>query len=871
MAWCYLGKKKTYALVDSGADISLISREMFNKIAAKNISEFSTENCIPLQSVSGHKLENFATVVLEVKMSKFSQPYRFQIVDGLRNSCILGNDFLSDFGAQLDFGQKTLNIEGNVIPLRPQRLTCESATSLVRVPQKVTIEAQSYIEVSAKVNRAQLYDQECLVEPLNNVPIFADEPGLCLVSSVGKVNQNGQIPVVIVNTSGRNYTLPARSVIGLAEVLEEPEVCISSVSEAENFESESSETVPETQKADLSHVSEAQREKLEELLERNADLFAKNDCDLGRTDLVKAKIDTGSHPPIKQRPYRLPFSQRKLVEQHIQDMLKAGVIEPSQSPWASPIVIVDKKDGTKRFCVDYRALNKIAKKNSHPLPRIDDILASLEGAKYFTCLDLRSGYWQIEMADSDSKERTAFTSFMGLYCFKVMPFGLCQAGSFFQELMNKVLNGIQNKFTFAYLDDIIIFSKTFEEHLEHVETVFSRLREAGLKLKMKKCDFLKQEVKYLGHLVSSAGVKPDPEKVSAIKNMQPPTNVKGVRSFLGMCGFYRRFVPNYAKIAKPLTELTKKHRHFRWTDECQKAFEILRDALTEAPILAFPDINKPYKVYTDASNYAIGAALVQETELGERIIQYLSHQLNETQQRWPIIEKEAYAIIYNVQKFRPYLLGSKFTIMTDHKPLSHLFTSEMHNARVQRWAIILDEYGADVSYVKGSENVIADALSRLGPPEVEIGEGSGLMTRESSIMDPANYASRKEGAKRQSHGCMNDVNEATHSVNVIDSDHAPAVQLETKVGPCEEREKSSKEKFREFLENHPDFKTIQSEDAEIQKIVKILGNSSHSSLQMSLNITFWKMAYCLGLPIRQNAKRFQDYSLSFQSFCNGHL
>ena len=738
MCWVKLGDKRTYALVDSGADISLISKETFDKIPRKNIFEFSTEDCIPLHSVSGHKLENFGTVVLQVKMAKFDKLYKFQIVEGMKNQCILGNDFLSEFEAQLDFGQKTLSVEGNVIPLRPQKLTCSSVTSLVRTSQKVTIPAQSYAELSAFINREQLIDQECVVQPLNNIPILGDEPLLQVVSSVSKVNSNREVSVVIMNTSCRNYTIPSRSVIGLAEILEEPDVCISTASDCTESISPTEGSTGTRQKADLTHVSEYQRQKLEELLEQNGDLFAKSDCDLGTTDLVKVKIDTGDHPPIKQNPYRLPFSQRKVVEEQIDEMLKAGIIEPSRSPWASPIVMVKKKDGTQRFCVDLRKVNKVAKSYSHPLPRIDDLLASLGGSQYFTCLDLKSGYWQIAM-DEESKEKTAFTCFLGLNQFRVMPFGLNCAPSYFSELMNKVLSGIQHKFTLAYLDDIIIYSKTFDEHIEHIKAVFSRLRAAGLKLKMSKCEFLKREVNYLGHLVSASGIKPDPQKVSAIQNLGAPSTVKDVRSFIGMCSYYRRFIPNFAKIAKPLTELTKKNRRFDWSDQCQTAFETLRTALTTAPILAYPDINKPYILYTDASDYAIGAALVQDTATGERVIQYLSHQLNETQQRWPVIEKEGYAIIYSVQKFRHYLYGSKFTVMTDHKPLKHLFTSEMRNARVQRWAIILEEYGCDVEYVSGSKNVVADCLSRLGPTVVD--EGASGMTSE-SFGGPADYAVR---------------------------------------------------------------------------------------------------------------------------------
>ena len=837
MLWLYLGKKKVYALVDSGADISLISREAFDKIAAKHKFEFSTKNCVPLQTASGQRIKNFGTVVLEVKIAGFNKMYKFQIIDGLKNQVLLGNDFLSDFGAQLDFGQKTLNIEGHIIPLRPQRLTCESVSSLVRTTQRVTIPAQSYVEIPGQINRAQLIDQECIVQPLSNAPILGEEPGLCLVESVVKVSQNHRIPVVVVNTTGRDYTLPSRSVIGLAEVIEDPEACIATVEEFIKSEKAKSEShlsksapddMPETQKADLSHVSEAQRQKIVELLEKNADLFAKSDADLGKTHLVTAHIETGDAPPIKQSPYCLPFSQRKLVEEHIQKMLDAGIIQPSQSPWAAPIVIVGKKDGTKRFCVDYRALNKVTVKNSHPLPRIDDILASLDGAKYFTCLDLRSGYWQIPV-DPRSRDKLAFTCFLGTFSPLSMPFGICNGPAFFSELMNKVLQGIQHKFALSYLDDVLIYSKTWDEHLEHIQVVFNRLRDAGLKLKMSKCEFLKQEVNYLGHVISASGIKPDLEKVKAIKTLAPPENAKDVRTLLGMSGFYRRFIPNFAKIAKPLTELTKKNRAFRWTEECQNAFETLRTALTQAPVLAFPDINKPYKLYTDASNYAIGAALVQESAFGERVIQYLSHQLNETQQRWPIIEKEAYAIVYSIQKFRPYLLGSQFTVMTDHRPLKYLFSSPFSaSPKIQRWAILLSEYGCDIHFISGAKNRVADGLSRLPCLDPKEGEEEDMMTSASSARGPADYASRKEEGIQGE--LLNDdsvLDDCSFDVHVIDSDRAPKVKVHSDKDQCGQTEERSKEKIKEFLEDRPDFKTIQSEDSEIQRIIEILGNKDH--------------------------------------------
>ncbi len=326
-------------------------------------------------------------------------------------------------------------------------------------------------------------------------------------------------------------------------------------------------------------------------------------------------------------------------------------------------------------------------------------------------MDLKSGYWQIAV-DPVDRPKTAFCSHAGLFEFNVMPFGLVCAPAKFQHLMDTVLAGAKGH-CMAYLDDVVIFSRSFDDHCCHLVDVLSRLAVANLRLKLSKCEFLKAEIQYLGHVISARGIYPNPAKVEVIENLDPPAEVRGVRSFLGMSGFYRRFCPSYAEIARPLTHLTKKDVDFYWTNECDLAFQLLKKSLTEAPILAFPDPRMPYKVYTDASHYAIGGVITQEFPEGERAIQYISHQLSKTQRNWPTIEKEAYAIIYCVQKLRQYLLGAKFTIYTDHKPLRSLFTAEMKNARVQRWAIILEEYGCDVQYTTGKSNVQADLLSRI--------------------------------------------------------------------------------------------------------------------------------------------------------------
>lgn len=453
-------------------------------------------------------------------------------------------------------------------------------------------------------------------------------------------------------------------------------------------------------------------QSVQRLVNKNKDLFAKNDSDLGVTETVKMKIDTEGHHPIKNRPYRAPLNKRQIIDKAIAEIMDAKIIERSQSPWSFPLVVVKKKDGSDRMCVDFRSLNKIVKPVSFPLPLIDDILCLLGKAKYFTALDLKSEYWQVKLEDS-SKEKTAFACHKGLFQFNRMPFGLSNAPAVFQELMNIVLQG-QEEFAIAYLDDILIFSETPQDHLRHIQDVFHRLRQHGLKLKLKKCSFFKEQTEYLGFIINEHGVKPDPKKVEAIQKLPSPTTVREVRGFKGMCSYYRRFIPNFSKIAEPLIDLTRKYARFKWTPYSQEAFNFFKESLTVVPFLAYPDTNKPYILYTDASDNCKGACLTQKTDEGEdKPIYYLSHKLSKTQEKWSTIEKEAFAIHYALQKLDHYLHSAQFTIRTDHKPLKYILESPMQNKKIQLWALSIAGYNCKVEYIEGRFNCCADLLSRV--------------------------------------------------------------------------------------------------------------------------------------------------------------
>ena len=451
---------------------------------------------------------------------------------------------------------------------------------------------------------------------------------------------------------------------------------------------------------------------IDQLVRQNSDVFSAKGERLGDCVLEALTISTKC-PPICQKAYRTPLCKRTLVEDSVAEMLRDDIIEPSCSPWASPITLVPKKDNTTRFCIDYRKLNAETVKDTYPLPLIADIFDQMGGNTIFSTLDLKSGYWQLPVAMED-RPKTAFRCHLGLFQCKRIPFGLCNAPAFFQRTMDKVLAGLIGVCVCVYLDDIIVYSKNMADHEYHLQCVFDRLREANLKLKPTKCAFGLKEVKLLGYILNADGIRTDPEKVQAIKEMSPPKTVSDVRRFLGCCGYYRQCLNSYAETSAPLVELTRKHQRFEWTDRHQKAFDDLKRLLISSHVMTAPDTSKPYKLYTDACDYAIGAILVQVADDGvEKVIQYVSHILSPTQRNWPCIERECYSVIFSITKLRPYLYGASFEVLTDHKPLLSLFTKEMNNTKIQRWGVLLAEYGASIKYRKGKNNIRADMLSRL--------------------------------------------------------------------------------------------------------------------------------------------------------------
>ena len=393
------------------------------------------------------------------------------------------------------------------------------------------------------------------------------------------------------------------------------------------------------------------------------------------------------------------------------DMEEKGVIQPSNSPWASPIVLVRKRDGSHRFCVDYRKLNAVTHKDAYPIPRIDDTLDT------FSTLDMVSGYWQVEVGEGD-REKTAFCTPYGLYEFNVMPFGLCNGPATFQRLMDLVLAGLLMTHClvpYVYIDDVIVVGRTFGEHLHNLREVLSRVKDAGLKLKLSKCALLQDKVAYLGHEVSRQGVAPDAKKVGQVASWPVPQSVTDVQKFLGLAtsSYYRRFARDFATIARPLHRLTENNATFEWSVECQEAFLKLRCCLCTAPVLAFPHFERPFLLDTDASNTGIGGVLSQLDDEGtEHVVAFASRTLSKSERRYCVTRRELLAVVVFTQHFRPYLLGREFTLRTDHGCLSSLQSFKEPEGQLARWLEKLQEYNFRVVHRPGKKHRNADALSR---------------------------------------------------------------------------------------------------------------------------------------------------------------
>lgn len=695
-------------LVDTGATVTLLRKDVWDRAnpAHQKLEPWSKSRLV---GVDGTPLQTHGCTNVTIDVDGRAYQIDVVVVSPLTTEAILGLDFLRTHQASVDLGNGylTLGDKGHRLPLDGPVATVDvEHVSRVCLSEELRIPPRSEVEVMG-----------CVREPLESgtwLLTGTKRPAAAVAAAL--VNpEHGQVPVRLLNPRSQAVFIRKGEEIGTLERVEDTPTQHTVVSRVgtEQVSREKQQLLRELVDNNASELSQNEADRFYRLLMDYEDVFAVSNSDLGRTTRLKHTIDTGNAHPIRQPVRRIAPPQRDEVKRLVETMLNDDVIQPSSSPWASPVVLVRKKDGSARFCVDYRKVNEVTHKDAYPLPRIDATLDTLAGSRLFSTLDLLSGYWQVEIAEED-RAKTAFCTTEGLFEFKVMPFGLCNAPATFQRLMDLVLSGVQWWQCLVYLDDVIIIGKDFDEHLRNLEAVFGRLRQAGLKLKPAKCAFLQRKVRYLGYIVSEDGIAPDPAKVEKVAAWPEPKTTREVQQFVGFASYYRRFIQDFASIAKPLYRLTERTNIFNWTAECRTAFNELRRCLTTAPVLAYPDFTREFIVDTDASDTGIGAVLSQVDENGhERVIAYASRVLSKPERRYCVTRRELLAVVVFLREFRPYLTGRHFTLRTDHGSLTWLRNFRDPEGQLARWLEVLQEFDFTIIHRRGRKHTNADALSRL--------------------------------------------------------------------------------------------------------------------------------------------------------------
>ncbi|UYV65660.1 hypothetical protein LAZ67_3004992, partial [Cordylochernes scorpioides] len=676
------------ALIDTGADLSVVDLSTALNTGLEIINP--DKMC---SGPDGKELDIVGNIILNIKFDDKTITHQFVIMRTHLRIFILGRDFLKKMNAKIDCQREIIkyDLTENRDVIKYQQKKIKSAKDAI-IPELSIKLINAFVEAE---------DGEYIIE--ENHRMFQTN-GLRLARSLINV-VNKETYIWITNP----YPRPL-------EILKNQTLCFGSQPAEVNLMEESEQKEHEEPQFQINeNLAYKEKEQLKQVLERYEDLFSSG---LGRSNLVKHRIDTEGAKPIKHKPYRVSAKEREIIKEQIDEMLRDGIIRPSSSPWSFPVILVKKRDGKYRFCVDYRKLNDVTVKDVYPIPRIDEVLDTLQGSKYFSAIDLKSGYWQVEVEEKD-KEKTAFTTAHGLYEFNVMPFGLCNAPATFERNMENMLGNLRWQICLCYLDDVIIYSSDFSTHLKRIEAVLKCFREANLKLNNKKCQIAFEELEILGHITNQHGIKPAEHNIKAIRDFPRPKKIKEVQSFLGMCSYYRKFIKGFSKIADPLTSLIKKNVPFTWTENQEKAFQTLKVALINPPILGHFDLNAITYIHTDASNIGLGATLVQKFGDKEKVISYLNRTLSKPEQNYSTTEKECLAVVWSMSKLRPYLYGRHFKIVTDHHALCWLKNLKDPTGRLARWALKIQEYNFEIIHKSGKKHLDADGLSRGPLPENE--------------------------------------------------------------------------------------------------------------------------------------------------------
>ena len=711
-------------VVDTGADITIVNGALFAKIAAAarlKKKDFQPANKVP-RTYSQERFKLDGRMDLDITFGDKTMCTPVYIKMDAHDPLLLSEGVCNQLGI--------VNYHPDVESQAPASAaeSEEAVVPTVRVCllQSVSVPAGQCALVPVRVEGACPAKGPLL---LDYDPSVEQTTGLQIEDALLQPDRDGFATLCVSNSGGFVGSVEEGTIIGKAAeaVVVEPAVSDTSapMHSSDTLVKRVSVSKDQQRRKELlkfigePELPKAEKEELLAFLADHNEAFSLEDGERGETDLIQLEIDTGDSPSKRQPLRRMPFAARQEVAKQLDKMQRDGVIQPSQSSWASPVVLMQKKDGSHRFCVDYRSLNSVTKPNTFPLPRIDDLLDQLGESRYFSTLDLASGFWQIRV-HPDSQEKTAFVTPQSLFEFRVMPFGLCNAPSVFQRLMKRVLMGLNPAegpdFVSVYIDDVLVFSRTLKEHLEHLRLVIQRLTEANLKLKPVKCRFACKEVEYLGHLITPFGLKPNPRLVSAVQEFRTPSDVRELRRFLGLASYYRKFIPKFANVTEPLHRLTRKEVEFVWSHDCQHAFDSLKQKLTEAPVLAYPSFDKDFVLETDASIKGVGAILSQKQDDGKlHPVAIASRALSQSEKNYSITELETLAVVWAVSHFHSYLYGHRVTVYTDHSAVKAVLETPNPTGKHARWWTRVNGQGVKqvlIVYRSGKENVGADALSR---------------------------------------------------------------------------------------------------------------------------------------------------------------
>ena len=700
------------ALLDPGAQVCIMHPSVYRRMP-----EAQRQKLKPMdkwiKSVTGSMVKPEGQAVFKMNLGKgISIRQRFIIVE-TESPLLLGLNFFKRPEVSWIAGADTIDIKGNT--MNCEVVSNEARVWEVRVQGRTVIPPGCETLVPGRITGkphimhgvvGPAPDNPSVMSPHYGLGSYQGEQEIRVAHCVVSVQET--VPVRVANFGTEPKLLREGTVIGTFQK--------GVVQESEDYNEEVGiEEVP-THLRDMwekcaPNLPGSQADTVKSMLRKNQNSFSRSKGDYGKYSQVTHSINTGNAPPRRERPRRLPPEKREACKTKLDEMMEHEVVRPSNSSWAAPIVLVRKKNGDYRFCVDYRWLNSVTIRDSYPIPRMDDCFDTLQGAKWFSTLDLTSGYWQVKV-DSKDAHKTAFATPFGLYEFDVMPFGLTNAPATFERMMEKVLSGLHWETCLIYLDDIMVFGASFEQHLERLEEILNRISKAGLKLNPAKCQLFQHSVEFLGHIVSEFGVATCPDKIKAVSEWPIPRCVKEVRGFLGFCGYYRRFVRGFSMIASPLYKLTEIDRKFIWDEDCTEAFQELKSSLTHAPILSFPTPDGQIIVDTDASGYGLGIVISQLQEDQEKVLLYDSVALDRAERNYCVTRRELLAIVTAVKKFHHYFYGRSVKIRTDHKSLNWLMSFKYPEGQLARWLELLGNYDINIEYRPGKDHGNSDGLSR---------------------------------------------------------------------------------------------------------------------------------------------------------------